>query len=191
MKKKSHPPAAAYPLVPGTGFINAARPAEIIPQGLKPPIFSHFCGTAEAVPFQSPIDAICSCPYSLFPNPCPLVPGTGFINAARPAEIIPQGLKPPIFSHFCGTAEAVPFQSRGDAICSCPYSLFPDPYSLIPGAGFINAARPAEIIPQGLKPPIFSHFCGTAEAVPFQSPIDATCSCPYSLFPNPCPLLPT
>jgi hypothetical protein len=40
-------------------------------------------------------------------------------------------------------------------------------------AGCINATRPVQSIPQGLKPQILFAFCGTAKAVPFQNLIYA------------------
>jgi glycosyltransferase involved in cell wall biosynthesis len=43
-------------------------------------------------------------------------------------------------------------------------------------AGCVNDARPARNIPQGLKPQNLCCFCGTAEAVPFQSQISAASS---------------
>ena len=61
-----------------------------------------------------------------------LFPGGCCINAARPVQSIPQGLKPRILCAFCGTAKAVPFQSLIHATTSTPYSLFPIPYSLVP-----------------------------------------------------------
>jgi len=45
-----------------------------------------------------------------------------------------------------------------------------------PSTGCINAAWPAQGIPQGLKPQNLLCFCGTAKAVPFQNPIYATSS---------------
>jgi hypothetical protein len=42
--------------------------------------------------------------------------------------------------------------------------------------GCINAGRPAQNIPQRLKPQLLRRFCGTAKAVPFQNTIYATSS---------------
>ena len=65
----------------------------------------------------------------------------------------------------------------GLAPCATVQSVKPETIkrsSANASAGHINAARPAQSIPQGLKPQVLCGSSGTAKAVPFQSLIYAT-----------------